>query len=122
MATDGNHMDELVQQISSNAGVNPATGRAAVAIILKFLLIEAEGDKAQELVASIPGAAEAIADAPEIAGGGVMGIFSSLRSAGLGIGEIQVVASELLSYANEKVGEEEMRLVLSSVPGLNQFI
>ena len=115
-------MDELVQHISSTTGVDPAVSRSAVAIILKFLLIEASGTEAQELVDKITGASEAIANAPDIAGGGVMGVFSSLRSAGLGIGELQSVAGELLSYANTQLGEAEVRDMLASVPGLSQFI
>jgi len=115
-------MDELAQQISSNTGVDPAACRTATAIILKFLLIEAEGDEARELIALIPGADEAVADAPELAGGGVLGVFSSLRSIGLGIGQIQAVATELLSYANSKVGEDTVLRTIGKVPGLNQFI
>ncbi len=114
-------MDELVQQISSNTGVDPATCRTAAAIMLKFLLIEAEGE-ARELIALISCADEAVADAPELAGGGVLGVFSSLRSIGLGIGQIQAVATEVLYYANSKVGEDTVRRTIGKIPGLNQFI
>jgi len=115
-------MDELVQQISSNTGADPSSARIAVGIILKFLLSEAGETGAQELVDKIPGAREAIVDAPDISGGGVMGVFSSLKATGLGIGEIQAVVGELVSFANAKVGEHTVRKMLGSIPGLTQFV
>jgi len=114
-------MDELVEHIASRTGVDPAVARRAAAIILKFLLQEGQDTEVQALIDTIPGAQEAVADAPEI-GGGVMGVFNSLTSAGLGMGEIQQVTREFVAYANAKVGEDNVREIVGSIPGLNQFV
>jgi hypothetical protein len=115
-------MDELVAQIAANTGVDSAVARRAVGIILKFLLREGQGTKVQELIETIPGASEAVTAAPEIAGGGVMGVFNSLTTAGLRMGDIQGVTREFVAFANAKVGEGTVREIVGSIPGLNQFV
>lgn len=114
-------MDELVEQISSNTGVDPATARRAVGIVFKFLLREGKGRQVHELIKSLPGSAEAVADAPDI-GGGVMGVFNSLTSVGLGMGEVQAVTREVIAFANARVGDDAVRDIVGSIPGLNQFV
>lgn len=115
-------MDELVEQIASSTGVAPAVARRATAIILKFLLQQGQEAKVQSLIETIPGAQEAVAAAPDVGGGGVMGVFNSLTSAGLGMGEIQGVAQQFIAFANGKVGEDTVRAIVGSIPGLNQFV
>jgi hypothetical protein len=114
-------MDELIEQISSNTGVDPTTARRAIGIIFKFLLSEGKGDEVQELIKSLPGSQEAVAEAPDL-GRGVMGAFNTLTSAGLGMGEIQGVTREFIAFAKAKVGEEPVREIIGSIPGLNQFV
>jgi hypothetical protein len=114
-------MDELVAQVASNAGVDPAVARRAVAIILKFLLNEGGGAKVQALIDAVPGAAEAVAAAPEV-GGGVMGAFNALTSAGLGMGDVQGVTREFVAYAKSKIGASAVDEVIGSIPGLSQFV
>lgn len=114
-------MDELIDQVSSNTGVDPATARNAVGIVFKFLLNQGKGSKVQELIRSLPGSEEAVAAAPEI-GGGVMGVFNGLTSAGLGMGEIQNVTREVIAFANARVGDDAVREIVGSIPGLNQFV
>lgn len=114
-------MDDLVALISTNRGVDPAVARQAVGIILKFLLSEGPTEKVQALVDAFPGAAEAVAATPEV-GGGVMGVFNSLTAIGLGMGDVQGVTQEFVAFANEKVGEEAVREIVGSIPGLNQFV
>jgi hypothetical protein len=114
-------MDELVEQISSNTGVDPATARRAVGIIFKFLLRDGKGGEVQELIESLPGSHEAVAAAPDF-GRGVMGVFNTLTSAGLGMGEIQGLTREVIAFANARVGEDAVREIVGSIPGLNQFV
>jgi dihydroxyacid dehydratase/phosphogluconate dehydratase len=114
-------MDELIEQVSSRTGVDPAIARRAVGIIFKFLLREGREGKVQELIKSLPGAEDAVASAPDI-GGGVMGVFNTLTSAGLGMGDIQGVTREVIAFANAKVGEDAVREIVGSIPGLNQFV
>lgn len=114
-------MDELVEQIAANTGVDAAVARRAVGIILKFLLVEGPGEKVQALIDKVPGAPDAVASAPEI-GGGVMGVFNSLTAAGLGMGEIQGATQEFIAYAKSEIGADEVNEIVGSIPGLNQFI
>jgi hypothetical protein len=51
-----------------------------------------------------------------------MGVFNSLTSAGLGMGEIQGVTREVIAFANARVGDDAVREIVGSIPGLNQFV
>jgi len=116
-------MDELVQSVVRDTGVDQALARKSVVIIMKFLSKEGPPDKIQKLVDGLPGAREAIAaDKTEISGGGVMGVFSDLTSAGLGMFQVQGVARAFVSYARTKVGAAEVDQVIGAIPGLSQFV
>ncbi len=123
-------MDELVQRLVANVGVEPAVARKAVGIIFDFLLKEGPTDKVKALIATLPDSAsldEAIADASGGGGifgsmGGVMGAGSRLMSAGLSMADVQGVTREVLAFAREKAGEEAVSEVLNAIPGLSQFV
>jgi hypothetical protein len=114
-------MDELVAQIAANTGVDAAVVRKAVAIILKFLASGGAGDKIQPLIDTLPGAKEAVAATPPV-GGGVMGAFNALTAAGLGMGEVQGVTREFVTFAKAKIGAPAVDEVVGSIPGLSQFV
>jgi hypothetical protein len=114
-------MDELVAKIAANTGVDEAVARKAVAIILKFLATSGAGDKIQPLIDTLPGAKEAVATVPAV-GGGVMGAFNALSSAGLGMGEVQGVTREFVAFAKAKIGAPAVDEVIGSIPGLSQFV
>jgi len=114
-------MDELVAQIASTTGVDLAVARRAVAIILKFLLEDGPTEKVQPLIDSLPGAGDAVASAPDV-GGGVMGVYNALTSAGLGMGDIQGVTREFVAAAKAKIGSETVDQIVGSIPGLSQFV
>lgn len=122
-------MDELIGRIVSNVGIERPEAEKAVGIILDFLATEGPQDKVPALLTRLPGAAQAVEAARAEAGGGIlgsmggiMGVGSRLMSAGLGMGEIQGVTRELISYAREKVGDEDLNGVVDAIPGLSQFI
>ncbi len=123
-------MDELVGRIVANVGVDRAVAEKAVGIILDFLDKEAPADKVKPLLDRLPGAYDAVAAARSENGsgggggmfGGIMGVGSRLMAAGLGMGEIQGVTREVISYAREKAGEDALADILDAIPGLGQFI
>ena len=122
-------MDELVDRIAANVGVDRTVAEKSVGIIFDFLSKEGPTDKVHALLDRLPGANEAIAAARagETGGmfgsmGGIMGVGSRLMSAGLGMGEIQGVTRELIAYAREKAGDDEVNSIVEAVPGLSQFI
>jgi hypothetical protein len=122
-------MDELIARIVSNVGIERPVAERAVGIILDFLATEGPADKVQALIERLPGATEAIAATRAEGGGGlfagmggIMGVGSRLMSAGLGMGEIQGVTHELIAYAREKAGEEDLNGIVDAIPGLSQFV
>lgn len=122
-------MDELIARITSNVGIERPVAERAVGIILDFLATEGPADKVQTLLARLPGAAEAAAAAHADGGGGlfggmggIMGVGSRLMSAGLGMGEIQGVTHEIIGYAREKAGDEDLDAIVEAIPGLSQYI
>lgn len=122
-------MEELVSRIVANVGLDPPVAQRAVGIILDFLATDGPPDKVQTLIARLPGSAKAIEDARAGTGGamlgamgGVMGAGSRLMAAGLNMSEIQGVSRELISYAREKAGDEDIDGIVAAIPGLSQFI
>jgi hypothetical protein len=122
-------MDELVDQVVGNVGIDRPVAERAVGIILDFLAAEGPADTVQALLGRLPGAAEAVASARAEGGGalfagagGIMGVGSRLMSAGLDMGEIQGVTRELIAYARDKAGDHDVNAIVEAIPGLSQFI
>jgi hypothetical protein len=122
-------MDELVDQVVGNVGIDRPVAERAVGIILDFLAAEGPTDTVHSLLERLPGAAEAVASAraeggggPFAGAGGIMGVGSRLMSAGLNMGEIQGVTRELIAYARDKAGDRDVNAIVESIPGLSQFI
>jgi hypothetical protein len=122
-------MEELVGRVVAAAGIERTVAERAIGIILDFLATEGPPDNVANLIARLPGAAEAIEATRAGAGGGmfggmggIMGVGSRLMSVGLDLGEIQRVAHELITYAREKAGDEDLDGIVAAIPGLSQFI
>jgi hypothetical protein len=114
-------MDELVAQVAARTGIDAATARAAVTIILKFLVNAGPPDKVNQLIDGLPGARAAVTDG--VPGpSDVMGAFNALTSAGLGMGDIQGVASAFGAVAREHAGAATVDQVVAGIPGLSQFL
>jgi hypothetical protein len=131
-------VQELINRIVQNVGIDPAVAQSAVSIIMGFLAKEGPQAQVSELMAAIPGA-QALVDAQAQAGGGgglmgmlgglmgggsggLMGVMGQLNEAGLGMGEVQGVTQEIVGFAKEKASPELVDQVLSSIPGLGQFV
>jgi hypothetical protein len=121
-------MEELVDRILTNVGIERPVAERAVGIILDFLATEGPADKVLPMLARLPGATEAMAVARatpvgSLGGmGGIMGVGSRLMSAGLGMGEIHGVTSEIITYAREKAGNEDLDGIVDAIPGLRNFV
>jgi len=121
-------MDELVKRIADNVGIDPAVATKAIGIMLSFLLKDGPSDKVKTLVDQVPGADAAIAaaDAEGSSGmfglGGVMGVGSKLMGLGLGMGQVQGVAREVIAFAREKIGDDTVNEIVGAIPGLSQFV
>ena len=127
-------MEQLIARIASAAGISEDLAQTAVKIILNFLAKEAPQDKMGKLVDAL-GASDLV-DAPSQGGGGLMGgllgsmggmggamaAMNELNGAGLGMGEVKTVASELIAAAKENIDEDTVDEIISSVPGLSQIL
>jgi hypothetical protein len=122
-------MDELVGRLVAKVGVDRAAAAQAVGIILHFLVTEGPPDKVRALIALVPGADAAVAQAqsdsssPGMFGmGGVMAAGSRMMAAGLSMSQVQAVTRETIGYAREKVGEDAVGEIVGAIPGLGQFV
>ena len=120
-------MDELVEQLAAKAGIDKAVAEKTVGIMLGFLRKEGPSGKVQALIDRIPGAENAVdasgksAGLSALMGGGLMAVGSRLMALGLGIGEIQNVVRELVSFGRDRIGAEQMGEIIAGTPGLKQF-
>jgi hypothetical protein len=120
-------MDELTGRLAAKAGIENAVAEKTIGIILGFLRSEGPSDKVQSLIDSIAGAEAAIAASNSggglgsLMGGGLMAVGTRLMGLGLGIGEIQNIARELLRFGRDKLGADQMGEIVAGTPGLSQF-
>nr|WP_321463309.1 DUF2267 domain-containing protein [uncultured Cohaesibacter sp.] len=132
-------MDQIIARIASAAGISEELAETAIRIILDFLSKEAPEDKmtmliealgAQELMESV---GEAESGGGLLGGlmgamgglggmGGAMAALNQLTSEGLSMGEVQTVASELISAAKEQADASLVDDVINSVPALSQIL
>jgi len=122
-------MDELIERLVANVGIDRATAEKAIAIILDFLRKEGPADKVQALIDKLPGAETLLKshEAAEAGGGlfsmgGIMGAGTKLMGAGLSMGQVQAVTREVIGFARERLGEDAIGEIVGAIPGLSQFI
>jgi hypothetical protein len=129
-------MEELINRVVQNVGLEPETAQKAVGMILGFLQKNGPAEEVGTMMNALPGAAELAAQhAGEGggglmgglmnmmgAGGGVMALGQQLMSAGIGMGQIQSLSKEVFAFAQEKAGEDTMGAIVGAIPGLSQFV
>lgn len=130
-------MDQVIARIAAAAGISEDLAMTAVKIILNFLSKEAPEDKMNRLVEALGAQPlmESAADTQESGGGllgglmgamggmgGAMAALNQLTSEGLSMGEIQTVASELITVAKENADDSLVDDVVNSVPALRQIL
>ena len=118
-------MDELLDRLVTNVGVDRGVAEKAVGIILAFLFKEGPSDKVQALINLMPGAETATQAAANEGGmgmGGIMGVGTKLMAVGLSMDQMQAVTREIIAYSREKLGEDAVGEIVGSIPGLGQFI
>ena len=128
-------MEELINRIVTNVGIDPALAEKAVGLILGFLQKNGPAAEVGTMMESMPGAAELAAahaggeggggllgGLMGMMGGGVMALGQQLMSEGIGMGQIGSLSKEVFAYAKEQVGEDTMGAIVGAVPGLSQFV
>ena len=126
-------MEELIARVTQKTGLEQATARKAIGIILGYLQKEGPQAEVNQLIESLPGAMDAIEQSKTGASGGLMGMVGSmgggvmalggqLMGAGVSMGQMQPLGQELFAYGREKAGEDVMGSIVGSIPGLSQFV
>jgi hypothetical protein len=120
-------MNELIDRLVANVGIDKPTAEKAVGIILNFLKKEGPPERVQALIDGMPGADALMASQQEAGGGmfdmgGVMGVGTKLMSAGLSMTQVQSVTKEIIGYTREKAGDEAIGEIVAAIPGLSQFV
>ena len=119
-------MDELIERLVADVGIDRAAAEKAVGIILDFLVKEGPPGKVEPLLAKLPGADALLQKAAGEGGGGlmggVMGAGMRMMSAGLSMGQVQSVTRAVIAYTREKAGEDTVGEIVAGIPGLAQFV
>ena len=132
-------MEELVARIMQATGLDAETAQKATGIILAFLQKEGPAAEVGQLMAAIPGSAEALVQAGDggpgatgggmmgmlggmMGGGGVMALGQKLMGAGVPMGQMQPLGQALFAFGRERAGEDVMGPIVGAIPGLNQFV
>jgi hypothetical protein len=132
-------MNEVVDQIAAKVGISPDIAERAVGTILGFLQREAPDGPVSQMIGSIPGATELVAQyngaettgggglfgslmSAVGAGGGIMALGQQLMSHGLGMSEISALAKETVAVARQYAGDQVVDEVIGSIPGIGQFL
>jgi hypothetical protein len=129
-------MEELLARVTQATGLDQATAKKAIGIILGFLKKEGPPNEVNQLLAAMPGSDDALLLAGETSGsgsggltgmmtsmgGGVMALGGQLMAAGVSMGQMQPLGKELFAYGREKAGEDVMGPIVGSIPGLTQFV
>ncbi|MCB8820110.1 DUF2267 domain-containing protein [Microvirga rosea] len=126
-------MEELIARITQKTGLEASVAKKAIGLILAYLQKEGPANEVNQLLAALPGAEEAIAQAGSGGGGGIMGMMGSLgggvmalgtqlMGAGVSMGQMQPLGRELFAYGREKAGEDVMGPIVGAIPGLSQFV
>jgi hypothetical protein len=127
-------MDELLARVTRATGLDAATARKAIGIVLAFLRKEGPPAEVDRLFAAIPGAEDLAAQSGDggpgggvggfmgMMGGGVMALGTKLMSAGVEMGQMVPLGHELFAYGREKAGEDTMGAIVGAIPGMSQFV
>jgi hypothetical protein len=128
-------MDELIARVTQALGIDAGVAQQAIGAILAFVQKEAPAADVEKLFQALPGAEKAIELAPAAGGGlmgalgglmggsgGLMGLAAQLQGLGLGMGEIQTLGEQVFTYAREQAGDDTVREIASSIPGLDRFV
>jgi hypothetical protein len=124
-------VEELVDRIVRDVGIDADTARTAVRVVLNFLLADGPRGTVERIAAElgVPDT-EATPDrgglkgrlAGLIPGGGAMAAFSTLTGLGLGMEEIEGVVTTFVDFAREKVGDDTVDEVIRAIPGLERLL
>lgn len=129
-------MHDLITRITDKTGLDAATAEKACGIMLSLVRSQGDRNKVAQLFEALPGASD-LADrhgSDGAKGGGLLGMLggglmggplaavTKLQSAGLSMDQIKTLGKETLGYARERAGEDLVRDVANSIPGISSYL
>jgi hypothetical protein len=128
-------MQELIARIVTKTGLDAARAEKALGVMLSLVRSQGHQQKVAELFSKLPGAAE-LADRygrEGSRGGGLLGMLggglgaplaamSKLHAVGLNMEQIKQLGTETMRFAKEKAGEDLVKQVIGSIPGLASYV
>ena len=136
-------MEELIQRIVAATGVDEGMARQAIGMILGFLKKHAPEGPVGDLLNSIPGGEEAVAENAVAGGGGLMGaiggllgglggsagsaaglmaLAGQLKDTGMDMDQIKGVGQQIFQYGGEQIGPDRIKEIAKGIPGLSQMV
>jgi len=133
-------MDELINQLTTQLGIDPAAANQAVGMVLALLKTEGGNDLFEKLSASIPGAQASANAAPtpnEISEGGLLGsvmgmlggsagkglsLVAALKALGIDQQQLAPFANIVLDFIKRKAGSDVVDQLLAKLPILKSLI
>lgn len=132
-------MQEFIQAVMSQLGVNENQAQSATGGLLQFLKNQADGNEVHTLISKLPGAEDLMksvgSGSPGGGGllgglgaaiggtaGGSAGLLSLLQGSGLGGGTAGSFVKMFVDYAKQKAGPDLVEQVLAKVPALKSLM
>jgi hypothetical protein len=128
-------MQELIDRLVANLGIDQGLAEKSLGIILGFLQKEGPAAEVGQMFEAMPGAADLVEQHAGgggggmlgglmgmMGGGGIMGLGQQLMGAGLSMGQMGDLGKELFAFGREKAGEDAMGAIVGHIPGLGQFV
>lgn len=122
-------LQALVDHVSTETGLEPATCRKAIGIVLDFVQKAVPPATGAAVIDALPGARAAAAAAAEddAEGGGsttpgLMGLADRLMAEGVGMGTMQSLGRALFSGLRRQVGDGPVDAVVEAMPELEHVM
>lgn len=129
-------MQELIDRIVTATGLSPEKTGQALGIMLNLIRSQGNPNKVGELFEKLPGAEELAVKwgGDGAAQGGLLGMLAGgmmggplaavtkLTAAGLTMDQIKQVGSITLQYAKQQAGEQLVKDVAGSIPGISGYV
>ncbi|RYC32951.1 DUF2267 domain-containing protein [Lichenibacterium minor] len=122
-------MQDLIDHVSTEAGLEPATARKAIGIVLDFVQKNVPPDTSAAVIDRVPGARAAASAAAEdeAEGGGsatpgLMGLADRLMAEGVGMGAMQSLGRAMFEGLRRHVGDGPVDDVAKAIPELQHVM
>jgi len=137
-------IDELIERCADKVGLTEAQSRLGLAAALALIQKHADPDKVTGLMAAVPGSEDLAREGTAItdnkprglvggllgrtggAGGAAMAdamaLNKRLSQEGIMLSDMQAILPIAMDFVHEKTGQDRLREVLSSIPGLGPLM